>query len=438
MEHQHLNRLEQRNGELIALISKELENKGRIECERHRREFNNIVADVFKIDGFDNIVPIAHVPRRLRGTSNKPSQADRAKLAEIKSQAELLQLRIKSALSKSALGQPSTAMNSETDQATRAISNLLRWFNSLPPSKVLENKYNAATDAVSVALLETRRYLKHRNEGGREDDKVEARLSELWSRAASEIRPYDLELSYLCEVKGHGWSDQNVWSRSPFKDLPLELDQVIQQLRNSRERHEPAQQSTKLYTKLAQGAVEPSGRTLKMPGKLFYIVAGILTVVVILVLCFGNKLSPIQIQFVRWGCALTAAVILFYYFSSEAGFSGNLLGYAISLGGAAAGFAIIYLLLTYSGSGTRLVTIRLVEEQKPLRIIFRVDVDVPDREPIEKGGERGTTTIQVPHGLTELTSLTVSSDEYEQEGSGPYKIRNDEAIVVMKRKLKQK
>src|SRR5437660_1769370 len=135
-----------------------------------------------------------------------------------------------------------------------------------------------------------------------------------------------------------------------------------------------------------QGIAEQSGRTLKMPGKLFFIVTGILTVVVILVLCFGNELSAIQIQFVRWGCALTAAVILFFYFTSEAGFSGNLLGYAISLGGAAAGFGIIYTLLTYTGSGTRLVTIRLIANQKPLRISFRVNVDVPDRESIDKGG----------------------------------------------------
>jgi hypothetical protein len=120
----------------------------------------------------------------------------------------------------------------ETAQAIKALQQLRAWFNDLPIEEVRSEKYNASINAVGEALLQTRQYQKRLADGEESDPVTEGRLSQLWHDAATEIRPYNADLSWLCEVKGHGWADARVWSKPEYKDLPVSLDQMMQRLRN--------------------------------------------------------------------------------------------------------------------------------------------------------------------------------------------------------------
>ena len=128
----------------------------------------------------------------------------------------------------------------ETEQATRLLQRLDKWLEDLPPEDVKNNQYNAALDSVNKAILETRKYLKQRREGGERDAETEERLSKLWSDASSEIRPYDAKLADLCMVKGHGWADDTVWSDPKYKQLPIDIDEMLQHLRDLSKHHPPA------------------------------------------------------------------------------------------------------------------------------------------------------------------------------------------------------
>jgi hypothetical protein len=58
-------------------------------------------------------------------------------------------------------------------------------------------------------------------------------LSQLWAKAGGAIAPYDLELAQLAYVKGHGWADSEVWAKPEFRDLPTNLDEMLQKVLES-------------------------------------------------------------------------------------------------------------------------------------------------------------------------------------------------------------
>lgn len=119
----------------------------------------------------------------------------------------------------------------ETEKAIDLLKNLKRWLNSLPTKEVRKNHFDSALDAVNEALTETRKYQRHIREGGKRNQDTEDRLSKLWGDASSEIRPYDQGLAYLCWVKGQGWADEAVWNNPEYKDLPIDLDEILKHLR---------------------------------------------------------------------------------------------------------------------------------------------------------------------------------------------------------------
>jgi hypothetical protein len=119
----------------------------------------------------------------------------------------------------------------ETRQAIQALQDLKTWTTAIQSKPLGLGTYHAALSVVHKALLETRKYLKKRQDGGERAPKDEAHLSELWAIASDAIRPYDAALADLCMVKGHGWADDRVWGS--FKDLPLELDEILVRLMNT-------------------------------------------------------------------------------------------------------------------------------------------------------------------------------------------------------------
>jgi hypothetical protein len=94
-----------------------------------------------------------------------------------------------------------------------------------------------ALAAVQEALLETRHYVEHRRAGGSRDAQVEERLSRTWSEVGYAIQPYDTNLAALCWVKGHGWADERLWKDARFKDLPVQLNEMLQHLVTAMQGH---------------------------------------------------------------------------------------------------------------------------------------------------------------------------------------------------------
>lgn len=123
-------------------------------------------------------------------------------------------------------------------QVTRAkllLEELPKWLGSLSPEEIKNQMYDSALDALDKAIIETRRYIRHRIEGGDRDGEIERRLSDLWLDACKEIQPYDGHVASLCSVKANGWADETTWDAPENRDLPIRVDQMLKHSRRLRE-----------------------------------------------------------------------------------------------------------------------------------------------------------------------------------------------------------
>lgn len=118
-----------------------------------------------------------------------------------------------------------------TEQAKTLLISLKKWLQNLPDNNSNE-VYNIAFDYVNRAVLETRKYQKGLREGNLRNGDDENTLSSLWTNASFQIRPFDSPLADLCMVKGHGWADSKVWDMPQYRDLPIEIDQMLTHLTN--------------------------------------------------------------------------------------------------------------------------------------------------------------------------------------------------------------
>jgi hypothetical protein len=112
-------------------------------------------------------------------------------------------------------------------ESGRAASALKGLLERLQHGKVFE--YDALA-ALQEALLETRSYLASRAKGEARHAETEDLLSSVWFKAGTAILPYDPELAQLCYVKGHGWADNDLWEKPPYKDLPIGVDKMLERI----------------------------------------------------------------------------------------------------------------------------------------------------------------------------------------------------------------
>jgi hypothetical protein len=87
-----------------------------------------------------------------------------------------------------------------------------------------------ALAALQDALFQTRQYVERRRAGEKRNAATEQRLSASWSEVGSLLLPHDPDLAAPCWVKGHGWADDRIWSDPRFRDLPIELNDMLQRL----------------------------------------------------------------------------------------------------------------------------------------------------------------------------------------------------------------
>jgi Alpha/beta hydrolase family len=113
----------------------------------------------------------------------------------------------------------------ESQQALKAVSKTPEALARPFPPEHLDG-----LKGVNQALLETRRYLRLRQGGAERDGGTEDRLSSLWMDASWKIMKFDPKLGELCQVKGHGWADESVWSDPRYSDLPIKLNDILDRM----------------------------------------------------------------------------------------------------------------------------------------------------------------------------------------------------------------
>jgi len=118
---------------------------------------------------------------------------------------------------------------SDTQKAIHLLQELSKWNPS--PELIKEDNFSLALEAAHQAILESKKYMKHRREGGDRDGAIEDRLSGLWFHAGRLIQQYDGELAGLCYVKGNGWADEATWNAPQNRDLPIDADQMLERVR---------------------------------------------------------------------------------------------------------------------------------------------------------------------------------------------------------------
>ena len=123
----------------------------------------------------------------------------------------------------------------EVMRAKQLLEAIPKWLESLPQQELKNEKYDRALDALDKAILETRKYLRHRAEHGPRDAEIEQRLSDLWWKACDEIQPFDGGLAGLCIVKANGWADETTWDAPENRGLPVRVDQMLKESRRMRE-----------------------------------------------------------------------------------------------------------------------------------------------------------------------------------------------------------
>ena len=106
----------------------------------------------------------------------------------------------------------------------------LRQISPEDAQRILEEEEREyAANSFRRALNETEIYYgTRRAENGRDRDKEE-QLSRMWTDVAREIRPFDGELSYRCEIKGRYWADPIGWP----EDAAIEYQITIQEMRDA-------------------------------------------------------------------------------------------------------------------------------------------------------------------------------------------------------------
>ena len=84
-----------------------------------------------------------------------------------------------------------------------------------------------AAKAILGAATKTRAYLADVREGRPKDRKRELVLRDLWMDAHMTVLRVDWDLAEKCLIKADYWSDKRLWTDPRYRDIPVDLDTVI-------------------------------------------------------------------------------------------------------------------------------------------------------------------------------------------------------------------
>ena len=118
------------------------------------------------------------------------------------------------------------------DHVKDGLTFLKNWLTGQQTARVRESQaYDEALESVMKAAIETRVYLRHLREGNPENTEKEGVLSQLWWQASVKLRHIDSALADRALIKADCWADPRLWDDERYKDIPLDLDLIIDQCR---------------------------------------------------------------------------------------------------------------------------------------------------------------------------------------------------------------
>lgn len=89
-----------------------------------------------------------------------------------------------------------------------------------------------AVACILKAAIQTRAYIADVRDGRSKPNRdKESELANLWYEAHRAIVPIDYELADSCLIKADCWSDPRLWKSHRYKNVPLDLHDIIDKCR---------------------------------------------------------------------------------------------------------------------------------------------------------------------------------------------------------------
>ena len=112
----------------------------------------------------------------------------------------------------------------------RAVELFQQWTGRQKQARVQKERARAkALEALLDAVNETTAYVADRREGGPRNRKREARISQLWSKAAISVHSLDKRLSTILALNSMGWADPELWETPTFRETSPGLAKIREQ-----------------------------------------------------------------------------------------------------------------------------------------------------------------------------------------------------------------
>jgi hypothetical protein len=103
-----------------------------------------------------------------------------------------------------------------------------------------DERDDAAVRSVLIALNTTKTYIARRDRGEAIDRDAEAKLVDLWTAAAVQIRRSDPDLAVRLQQKAEYWTNPENWTEEEVRENRIQIDQIAEEatklLRGSNDR----------------------------------------------------------------------------------------------------------------------------------------------------------------------------------------------------------
>jgi hypothetical protein len=121
--------------------------------------------------------------------------------------------------------------------ASDALNGLGLWITR---KERKDERDDAAVRDVLIALNTTKTYIARRDRGEAIDRDAEAKLVDLWTAAAVQIRRSDPDLAVRLQQKAEYWTNPENWTEEEVRENRIQIDQIAEEatklLRGSNDR----------------------------------------------------------------------------------------------------------------------------------------------------------------------------------------------------------
>lgn len=173
------------------------------------------------------------------------------------------------------------------------------------------------------------------------------------------------------------------------------------------------------------------GQTHKPPAALVAVLIVLVLLTIPSVFYYSRVVTPAMRFVLIVIAALFSALLLF--FGSRATASGKIVGVSFHFQGAFAAFIVFVLAFhwVFPQADTTLVRVFLERQGRPLPVDFSIIARIPGTETIQKQGNNGETTFELPSRFTQIDGFVITCPGYTLFGSGPFPIADGVVRLTM-------